>query len=135
MTDFFDCQSCGHTFDLNTAVTGDIAGELVTKECPSCGQVHAFPKNLVDGLLEYKEAPNIGEALVETEKLLAEVSNLDDESLIDEIEEYFGIYDFMLGTEDILTHFYMGNVLTPQDRKKLEGVYVLVQGTYNVHAD
>lgn len=71
------------------------------------------------------------ETILEMLKLLEEVENLDNESLVDEIMEHLDLMTLPKNTADVVDKFFVRD-LTERERGTLKGAYILINGKFGL---
>jgi len=115
MIEKLECPNCNHIFDYNGSSSA---------ECPKCG-IFITISTLDDPTalqIAYKQAT---EVILETQEVYEQVSNLDDDSLCDEISHILAHFNFPINTENILVECFDTGKLSKSSRALAEGTYVL----------
>lgn len=83
----------------------------------------------------YDDERTLEDCLAETWILYEEVQQLDDDALFDEVRDNIEYHDFMMGTEEAIFEYLHTGILTYENRKLLEGAYVIIHGEMMLGCD
>lgn len=86
-------------------------------------------------MIHYDEEKSLEDCVAETWLLMEEVKQLDDDALFDEVMDNISHYDFMTGTDEAIFEFQTTGILTYDNRKLLEGAYVIIHGEMMLGCD
>ena len=94
---------------------------------------HNYQKS--EKVIYYDDERSLEDCLAETWLLMEEVQQLDDDSLFDEVMDNITHYDFMTSTEEAIFEYQTTGILTYDNRKLLEGAYVIIHGEMMLGCD